>query len=71
MNSSGHCISSNIDPEKRSYSFWKKKDIDNTNFSSPNISLSEFLEENDKKSNYIEFADVDLKKCPQKTSINL
>jgi pentatricopeptide repeat protein len=62
MNSSRYYKSSNIETERRYNSFWKKKDNNNTHFSRPNIPLSQFLEENDKKSNYIEFANVNLKK---------
>ena len=62
MNSSRYYKCSNIETERRYNSFWKKKDTNNTHFSRPNIPLSQFLEENDKKSNYIEFANADLKK---------
>ena len=62
MNSSRYYKSSNIGTERGYNSFWKRKDIIHTHFSRSYKPLSQFLEENDKKSNFIDFANVDLKK---------
>ena len=61
MNSSRYPRSSNIEMERKYMPFWKRSDIAVTHFTHPNIPLSQFLEENDKRTNFIDFAKVDLK----------
>ena len=61
MNSSKYSRSSNIEMDKKYKSFWKRADMPISHFSRPTIPLSQFLEENNKKSNFIDFANVDIK----------
>ena len=62
MNSTKYSRSSNIEMDKKHKSFWKRTDKSISHFPRPNIPLSQFLEENNKKSNFINFANIDIKK---------
>ena len=62
MNSTKFSKSSNIELERKYKGFWKRTDTKISHFSRPNMTLSQFLEENNKKSNFITFADVDINK---------
>ncbi len=54
--------SSNIELERKYKGSWKRADTKISHFSHPNMPLFQFLEENNKKSNFITFADIDIKK---------
>ena len=62
MNSTKYSKSSNIDAERKYKSFWKRTDMNISHFSRQNTPISQFLEENNKKSNFITFANIDIKK---------
>ena len=62
MNSSKYSKSSNLDQERKYKSFWKRKDINNFHYSRSNIPLSQFLEENNKKSSFITCANLEINK---------
>ena len=62
MNSTKFPKSSNIELERKYKGFWKRSEAKISHFSRPNIPMSQFLEENNKKSNFIVFADVDINK---------
>ena len=62
MNSTKYSKSSNIDVERKHKSYWKRTDMNISHFSRQNTPVSQFLEENNKKSNFITFANIDLKK---------
>jgi hypothetical protein len=71
MNSSKYSRSSNIEIERKYTPFWKRGDVSVSHFSRSNIPISQFLEENDKKSNFIDFANIDLKNITQENFDNI
>ena len=62
MNSTKYSKSSKIDVERKCKSYWKRTDMNISHFSRQNTPISQFLEENNKKSNFITFANIDIKK---------
>ena len=60
MNSKKYPKSSNNELERKYRVFWKRNDMNISSFPYKNIPLSQFLEENNKKSNFINFANIDL-----------
>ena len=71
MNSSKYSRSSNIEIERKYVPYWKRGDVSISHFSRSNIPISQFLEENDKKSNFIDFANIDLKSITQENFDNI
>ena len=61
MNSSKYSRSSNLDQKSTYKSYWKKKDPSFSHFGYNIAPLSQFIQENNTKSNYIDFADIKLK----------
>ena len=60
MNSVKYSKSSNIEVERKHKPYWKRKDMNNSPFPLPNVPLLKFLEENNKKSNFIKLANINL-----------
>jgi hypothetical protein len=60
MNSVKYSKSSNIEIERKHKPYWKRKDMNNSPFPLPNVPLLKFLEENNEKSNFIKFANINL-----------
>ena len=71
MNSSKYSRSSNIEIERKYVPFWKRGEVSISHFSRSNIPISQFLEETDKKSNFIDFANIDLKNITQENFDNI
>ena len=60
MNSSKYSRTSNYEPKPMHRPYWKKKDTFLINYSHSTTPLSQFVKENDSRSNYIDFADINL-----------
>jgi hypothetical protein len=60
MNQAKYPRSVNIDKERNYSSFWKRADIPISHFSRPNMPLTQFLEENTKKANFIKLVNLNI-----------